>query len=446
MFEGSFHLSFFALCVVLLWLALPGLLGGTKVFTYPTLSAMFAFAWVVPQGIELEQNSANGYGSEAFWLYVTACFLCIAFFFRAGYYSQNRRSALERDHSVPSFNSDRLILAAVVLTAVGLLSHYQMGSIDTSAMGGQWTGVITMWALLAKASGFGLCLAVLIFVRTRSWLALAIAAVAVVPLAQAAFLSVRREALFDIVVLTVGSWYLAKRKRPPRVFIIAGFLIGTVVLNTVGDIRGRVMFGDENLMEVLGSTETYQNFDYSMVGQKKSSEVGLAQFDIAYMNQTGRWELGAEFWNGLIHQYLPAFLVGREFKDGLKLSTLPLRISMGEEKGASSTGSTRTGFSDSYRGFGFFGVVIFGIISYIFGLLFARANNGSIEAQYLYLVLLAEGLKAITHSTSEFLAALPFVLILYWLVFRGARVQKYFIPKAFAFERSLKLNDLAQRP
>ena len=446
MFEGGFHLSFYALCVVLLWFAARGLLGGTKVFAYPTLAAMMGLAWVVPQGIELEQNPANLYGSETFWLYVTACFLFIAFGFRAGYSAQRRRTAGERDRSVPSFNNNRLIIAAAGLTALGLLSVFQILTSDTSLMGAQWTGVITLWALLAKASGFGLCLAVLVFARTGSRLALVIAAVAAIPVAQSAFLSIRRESLFDLAILSVGAWYLARRSYPPRVFVVAGLLIGTVVLNTAGDIRERLLVGEESFAAVLSSQETYQNFDYTSIGQKKASEVGLAQFDAWYVNQTGSWEVGAEHWNSLMSQYFPAFLFGRELKESLTLSTLASRISKREEKGASSLGSTRTGFSDSYRAFGFFGVFIFYLISYLFGVLFARLNTGRIEAQYLYLVLLAEGLKVVTHSTSEFFAALPFVLILYWLTFRFARIQKHPASKARIFKPSLELSDLAPRP
>ena len=110
-------------------------------------------------------------------------------------------------------------------------------------MGGQWTGVITAYALLSKANGFGLCLSMLVFARTRSLPALAIALVAAVPILQSALLGVRREALFDLVILTAGAWYLSRSRFPSRAIVIAGLLVGTVILNTVGDFRGQVTSG-----------------------------------------------------------------------------------------------------------------------------------------------------------------------------------------------------------
>jgi hypothetical protein len=212
-----------------------------------------------------------------------------------------------------------------------------------------------MWALLAKANSFGLCLAVLIFARTRSRLALAIAIVAGIPILQAAFLGVRREALFDLAILTAGAWYISKNRNPPRGVVIACLVVGTVVLNSVGDIRGRVSSGETSLFSVLTSGELYKNFNYLNLDQGSASEVGLARYDFWYVNDTWEWEYGADYWNKLVHQYVPAFIVGRAVKEGLKIDTLSERLRRGESDGLFSTGSTRTGFSDSYKSFGAFG-------------------------------------------------------------------------------------------
>lgn len=418
MSEAPFHLSFFVLCAVLLWMALRGVLGGRSVFEYPTLAAVMGLAWVVPQGIELELNPYNRYASGAFWLYLTACFLFILWGFKTGRRIKRRRIARALEQELPSFSMKRLLMGAAGLTAIGQLAIYQMSGVDTSGMGGQWTGIITMWALLSKANGFGLCLATLVFARTRSLLALAIAIVAAVPILQASLLGVRREALFDLVILTAGAWYLSKGRAPPRAIVIACLLVGTVVLNSVGEIRGQVVSGQSSLFSVLTSSEVYRGFNFFNLDQGSASEVGQAQYDFWYVNQTWGWEFGADHWNKIIHQYVPAFLLGREFKEGLKILTLSERLKRGEQIGVFSRGSTRTGFSDSYRAFGAFGVLIFFVIGYGFGALYSHAAHGGVTGQYFYLILLAEGLKAITHSTAEFLGSLPFSIILSFLAFR----------------------------
>jgi hypothetical protein len=424
MSDNSFNLSFYVLCVVLLWMALRGIMRGQAVFEYPTLAAMMGLAWVVPQGIELESNPNNPYESGAFWLYVTACFLLIFCGFRAGFKRKSRRIARAPDRELPSINMKRMLVAAAGLTAVGQFATLRMSGIDTSGMGGQWTGVITMWALLSKANGFGLCLAVLVFARTRSVSALVIAIVAGMPILTTALLGVRREALFDIIILTAGAWYISKNRFPPRIGVITLLLIGTVILNSTGDIRGQVLSGQGSFFSVVTSKNLYSSFDFFNLGQGSASEVGQAQYDFAYMNQTWDWEYGANYWNALVSQYIPAFLVGRQIKDSLIISTISGRLRSGDAEGFFSMGSTRTGFSDSYGSFGIFGMLAFGTIAYYLGVIYASAKASSMYGQYLYLVLLAEGVKAITHSTSEFLQALPFTLILSFLALQFSRKKR----------------------
>lgn len=413
-------------------------MGGKSMFEYPTLAALMGLAWVVPQSIELESDPYSPYASGAFWLYITACFLFILWGFRLGLRARKRRMAQALDRTLPGFDTKRLLIAAAGLTALGQAAVFQMRGIDTSGMGGQWTGVITMWALLAKTNAFGLCLSILIFAKTGSRLALIIAIVGVIPIAQSAFLAVRREALFDLAILTAGAWYMSKNRTPPRGVVIACLVVGTIVLNSVGDIRGRVFSGEMSLFSVLTSSEIYRDFNYLDLGQGSASEVGLARYDFEYMNKTWNWEYGANYWNALANQYVPAFFLGRAFKDSLMIDTASLQLVRGEIEGAFSFGSTRTGFSDTYRSFGMFGVLVFAAIGYFFGVLYAIASIGGISGQYFYLVLLAEGLKAITHSTGDFLSSLPFTLIFSLLALRFSKARGH-VSNQHCAGRSMKL-------
>ena len=125
MAQSEFHLSFYVLCAVLGWLALKGILGGRTMFEFPAVAAMMGLAWVVPQGIELEANPYNGTGSEAFWLYVTACFLFIAWGFRLGVRGQRTRIALAADAAPPALT--------VVSKGAGF-DHLAEGLVETHAV------------------------------------------------------------------------------------------------------------------------------------------------------------------------------------------------------------------------------------------------------------------------------------------------------------------------
>ncbi|MEJ6012151.1 hypothetical protein [Novosphingobium aquae] len=419
MIEPDFPLAFYGLCLILSGIAVHGIVRGRTIFAYPTLAALIGLAWVVPQGIELS-NRTNFYSGEGFWLYVGGCFLAIPLGFWFAFKKERKRLASRGLRDLPSFSNERLLVAAAGMVLIGMLAQFEMRGIDTSSMGGEWTGVITAWYLLGKSSGLGLCLSVLVFARTRKPAALALAVIAAIPVAQAAIFGVRREDLFDLLVLSIGAWYLAKHKAPPKLAVIVGALLGTVILNSADDFRSRIIVGNESFLEVILSRETYDNFHYTNLGQGAASEVGQAQFDFYYANQKSDWELGAEYWNSLVSQYFPAFIFGREAKEGFKFNTLEQRLRTGEEKGLLSRGSTRTGFSDSYRALGVFGIMIFWVISVGFGFLFARAWSDSINSQYLYLVLLAEGIKVITHSTASLIAAFPFVVGIYIVAFKFA--------------------------
>jgi hypothetical protein len=410
------------MCAVLLVLALRGIMSGRGVFEFPAVAAMLALAWIVPQGIELEQNPYNLYRSEMFWAYVTACFLFIVLGFRYGRRAGARRIWRTPRRALVSYDARKLTLAAGGLVAFGSVNLMLIGGVDTSDMGGGWTGIITMYALFAGAVPLGFCMAVLLFVRIRSWTALATAVIAAVPLLMTAMSGVRREVLFDLVVLTAGSYYLAKRSFPPRFAVIACLLVGTVVLNKAGDLRLHVKSQQGTLVEALLSKDFYKNFDYFNLGQGEASEVGLAQHDFWYVNNNGMFEYGASYYNAIVKQYVPSFLLGRDLKDSLMIDTLDQRASQGGDI-AFSTGSTRTGFSDSYRSFWWFGALVFGSIGYAFGRLYAWGAAGGIAEQYFYLVLMAHGLKAITHSTAELFATLPFTvsisLVVLWLAQTG---------------------------
>lgn len=415
------NIFFICLCVLLAAIVLRGVIGGKSVLEFPVIASLLGLAWIVPQGVALENLPTQSYDTGAFWVYVTACFAFIALGFAFGRYMQTNTGAQTAVASTERFDMNRLTVAAGVLGGLGIAAYFLMGTVDTSSMRGQWTGVITLYALLNKACGFGLCLSVLIFARTKSRVALAIAVVCAVPIAVSALTAVRREAVFDLIVLTAGAWYLAKAKSPPRLFVLIGIVIGSLILNNPAQLRGYVNSNDRTLIDALADAEAYDEMSVIRVDEEEANEVRQAQSDFWYLNETGEWEFGADYWNKMVHQYVPAFLVGREFKDSLKFSTLAEQIRDGEVSGFEARGATRTGFSDTYRSFGPFGVLVFGLIGFLFGRLYGTASTGGIVGQYYYLVLMAEGMKSITHGTSMFFSAIPFLLVLSYFAFLYAK-------------------------
>ena len=383
------------------------------------MAALLSIAWLIPQGIEIETSYNEPYRSSAFWIYIIICFL---FLFIGFHYSSRRYIRLTENKSAvrdDSFDMRRLELAAAGLAAVGFLSHVLIWRTDTSGMGMQWTGVVTVYALLTSASGMALALSVIIFARTRSVISLIIIMFSIYPIFLSAMYGVRREAIFNLLILSAGAWYFVRKKYPSRIVILCAFVVGTIVINNPREIRTFVYSGQGNVISALFTGKVVEKYDYFEKSVGDGSEVRLAQYDFHYISQYNRLEYGAQYWNSIIHQYVPAFILSRDFKESLKLDTLEERIRKRVENGAFSLGSTRTGFSDSFRNFWWFGAFVFLCIGILFGKFYAAAMTGGVRGQLLYLVLLADGLKAITHSTSEFFGSLPFaigvpLLALWW--------------------------------
>jgi hypothetical protein len=114
----------------------------------------------------------------------------------------------------------------------------------------------------------------------------------------------------------------------------------------------------------------------------------------------------------LVFAYVPAQLVGTEFKE-----TLYLPISSPAYEQFFYTpmlGSTQTGFSDAFASFWYFGSLKFFLIAFCMQKLWWAARAGSFMAQLLYMLLPMNALEAITHSTQNFVS--PWVHIAIFLL------------------------------
>lgn len=406
-----YYFGLAALIVTLAVFASRAVITPRDVFRFPTLAALLSLAWVVPQAFALESLRVNDYATEGFWIYLALCFLALALGFRIGRIVHQRREARDPDGAQQRYDIKRLHYACLGLALIGWGSFYLLSGMDQTALGSQYTGQAAFLVLMGKTSAIALCLAALIHARSRSQVALVLGVLIALPMIMTAFSGVRRELLFDIVWLTGGAWLFATRRFPPRAAIIAAAFLGTVIINSAGDLRGYVRSGEGSLLSALTSAETYESFTYFEGDSGKATEIQQAQFDHWWIANTKAYQYGASYWNGLVHLYVPAFIVGSGVKESFKIDP---GLTQGAEEAAKVLfhGSTRTGFADTYLNFGYFGFFVFLVIGWIFGLLYGYAAQGGLAGQFFYFVLLSDGLKAITHSTAEFFAAIPFTAIL----------------------------------
>lgn len=412
-----------SLTLLLLLAAAVALMPAVKtqlIFEYPYLVALLIVGWVLPQAVSVEKlGLAAPFDPTITWVYMILCltFLVFGYFFGRNY--SGRPTALRPHETIDGYDLNRINKAAIVMVGVGAASYFMMvrqAAVDD--LGSEWTGIATFYAQLVNLLVYGAALSWLVYLKTGNRRSLGLAIIALVIFLPIVLTAVKREGAFQVVLVIAAGLFFARRKVPPRLVIIFGCLSGILLLHQVAAIRSYVKQNDSSLIGAIVAGEATKEF--SLVNRATSTEVTGAVTDIAIASSSGDFKPFSSIWNGLVHQYFPAFIFGREAKDSLKVT----RFDDGPLAGRFYwRGATRTGFSDSFSDFWYFGAMIFGLIAFVYGRVYRRALAGDMRFQVIYMVLLADGLMVITESVVRFVTSLPFIILCLWLPFRYARIK-----------------------
>lgn len=394
----------------------------STVFEYPYVVGMFLAVWFLPQAWAVEkQGLAVGFDPTIAWNYVILCLIFLVCGYVSGRGISVQGMDAQRTEIATMYSDKRMGQACIVLIAVGSISYVMMSRMaETTTYEAGWTGTIIVYATLAQCLVFGAALTFLIYLRTKDRFALILFCIAAAVFAPVLFIAIKREFIFEFAIIIFGSLFLVRGTVPPRILLLAGCVIGAFIVNNAGEIRGYVKTNDSSLVGALTSKDLLE----STTGDngkpaEQAPEVNGAVTDIAIATEIGDYYPFAAIYNGIVGRYFPAFIFGREMKNWLMMKTAddnPMRNRY------YANGATRTGFSDTFVGFWYFGVLCFLALGFFYGWTLNLALAGGLRGQYLYVSMLGTGLHAITHSFSEFAAALPFLFLVVWLPFRYARI------------------------
>jgi hypothetical protein len=277
-------------------------------------------------------------------------------------------------------------VALLVLGGFSALKVYGMAEADD--LGTEWTGAITAYHLGTQPLIYAFALSWLIYLRTGRPVFVAVMGIALLFMAPGLMAGVKRNVIFELAFVFAAGLHFARGVRLNRLALVAACIFATVLVHQVGAVRHYMNEGHGNAVQAVVSGVMFERFEYFNL--ERAPELSQAVSDIAIYNENRRFDGFAHHWNKLVHQYVPAFLLGRETKDNLKVDV------MGGYGDATanvyfSRGATRTGFSDSFRGFWLFGTVIFLVIGWVFGRLCTSSLDGNLPAQFYYLVLFSDG-------------------------------------------------------
>ena len=381
-----------------------------KIYEYPQLIGATFVIFILPQAVSLVRFPGAAPDEAVRRVLGMACLCMLASIIGyawPGDFQKSCRTPLNLDLR-------KLFHIGLLFVACGIGFSYALGATEpeTTEFGG-WTGRATIFGFFQQLSypGFAICLLVCL----RKPGALSIASVLIG------------------AIVPVQSMLFGRREPAAAFALIIGLSFVLLFSNQAGPL-GRALWNGLGMM-AIPATATYRQFhlekDWQNIGQinllenfrqylneESVLELRNAAMLIEATRQSSAYEWGAGYWNHLIFRYVPAQILGQEFKEGLKLKT---RVELVErELGvlgyANPVGSTVTGLGDSFQQFGYCGCFFFAALGVFFQRLWRSAvPETAILPRLLYILVCPSAMRAVTHWTLDFVPG-----FLYSAVFLGA--------------------------
>jgi hypothetical protein len=285
-------------------------------------------------------------------------------------------------------------------------------------LGAQWSGPITIYMFFVGAQKYGMVVSLLLFWRTRSFLAFALVVLSSYSSGLAILLNARRGPTLDLFFAFALSIFFVKRWAIPTWLMLVILAVGAAGNAAIEDLRRDVRLDDQRTGNVFDRWSAADPFG-SLVDsfEQDGHEVKNGVVIIWSAQQTGSFDYGLSHWNGFVFGYFPGQIFGFENKKALMFDLGD--AAKAELQYASVLGTTPTGMADCFKSFGYLGFIKFVLIGYVMGRWFFRGINGNLFGQIAYTSLMGSALHTISHGTHWFAnmwlhMALFLYPLLYW--------------------------------
>lgn len=399
---------FIAICFgLLVW----GLTKSERIYQYPFFMGGIFVAFVLPQAVALINRPSAATASSVERVLLMAC-LCAGMCW-LGYQFTPKLKSTGTD--TKNINESRLFQAGIVLAVIGnFFGYLVLTTTPQFAENSNWTGPITIYAFFANMSSIALAILLTSTIRKFSFARLMLTLFAAYPLLIAIFEAGRRQktATFFLVIGVV--LFLERRISPPRWLALALVIITVLLIPLVGMLREDLW--TTLVQDGISAVDWTDGLDKVLAGNVL--ELRNAALLIEAATYTDKYGLGTGYWDGLIFQFVPGQIVGKEFKQSLQinLTDYDLRLLFQYQI---PRGSTNTGIGDAFIEFGYFGCLFFALQAYFFKRLWLSATleNNPIS-RILYAGLISSALVGVTHGTIRFIQELVYqwgiILIIFW--------------------------------
>jgi hypothetical protein len=310
------------------------------------------------------------------------------------------------------FNEMRLLHAAAALSLVGAYFFYKFGQLpDEERLRGMLTGTAVAYLFFARLLTYGFAIAILCLARRYSNFALCILLLDGAFYFERVVIAGRRQDAAEFFLIIALAFWFQRRWAVPRPAVLLGLAVIVAGLLGAGEYRQATYYGNKTDWSAVMNIDLSQNWDRLM--REGGGEMRNAVNVVDHIEETKNFDFGLSHWNNIVFSYIPAQLIGQQFKESLMFDlpdvfdvnyTLPF------------VGSTLTGFSDCFSSFWYFGSLEFFLIALIMGRIYIFALRGSMTMQVFYMLSLVPSMLTITHSTHEIVGAWIHMLLFLALV------------------------------
>ena len=291
---------------------------------------------------------------------------------------------------------------------------------ESRGVGQYWTGVITIYAFFANLLNVGFVILLIDIFKKPAIYKFLLILPSASTLLYRCVIAGRRTSIMFVVFGILCALFFVRRKAPSRSLVLIGALLAVLTLASVHEYRVISKSGNWSEVSKINPVENLKAL--AEENDAKSLELRNAAAFIDNTVQMGDHQWGTGYWDRLVFRWVPAQLLGKEFKDSLTIGKdLNARYeTIYETYGYKhQKGTTVTGLGDSFLELDYFGCLLFAALALFFKCFWLRAVAGDLFSQTLYILMVPSAFTFLTHGTTEFLPILIFYLIFLSILFKG---------------------------
>lgn len=395
---------------------------------FPFFFSAVYFGWAIPQLVALQRDPFLPDGSlDRVTIMAT---LCLAATAAAWWWPIKPRDPRKAEEDV-TYSVRKLFRAACGLALFAAVVQRAMSFVDIGvAANGQWTGPITILAMLSQAMFPAFAIAFVMWIRLRTMRTFILLLFNVFLYAPIILIYARRSELAGVATVVLISLWFVRRTVLPRGAMLLMLVLGALIVNSIGEIRSTSYGVDDSghfyLKEKNWSEMVHIDFlgNLPLFDYKKAVELESAAFMMRTVAETASFNFGAGIWNIFITRYVPGQFIGFERKQQLMFDEDIVEATLHDSGYVTVNGATETGFSDAFRAFWYFGALLFYANARMLRHLYDRGMRGRLWAQTLYMCLMTFAMQTVTHNSANMLVAAPVILLFTTPIFLYARVRQ----------------------